>query len=140
MHAELYSDEVDEITVSGSIVRVGRTGILASREMAINTELRIGLVVEEPRHQAQPVGRIHPIALGEGALIGREMIDRNPVRRQARPNRRVEIDAGRARDHGLPMHDALGVDAYGSDSLFPTHTYNSTSYGVDVLFRPQLTA
>ncbi|AMA61177.1 hypothetical protein BCCGELA001_10900 [Bradyrhizobium sp. CCGE-LA001] len=33
-----------------------------------------------------------------------------------------------------------GVYAYGSNSLFPTNTYNSTSYGVDVLFRPQLTA
>ena len=25
-------------------------------------------------------------------------------------------------------------------SLFPTNSYNSTSYGVDVLFRPQLVA
>ena len=33
-----------------------------------------------------------------------------------------------------------GVYAYGSDSLFPTNTYNSSSYGVDVLFRAQLTA
>ncbi|MCP3395145.1 DUF4082 domain-containing protein [Bradyrhizobium sp. CCGB12] len=33
-----------------------------------------------------------------------------------------------------------GVYAYGSNSLFPTNTYNSTSYGVDVLFRPQLSA
>ncbi|MCA1453721.1 DUF4082 domain-containing protein [Bradyrhizobium sp. BRP22] len=33
-----------------------------------------------------------------------------------------------------------GVYAYGSDSLFPTNTYNSTSYGVDVVFRPQLAA
>ncbi|QIO32460.2 DUF4082 domain-containing protein [Bradyrhizobium sp. 1(2017)] len=32
-----------------------------------------------------------------------------------------------------------GVYAYGSNSLFPSNTYNSTSYGVDVLFRPQLT-
>ena len=31
-----------------------------------------------------------------------------------------------------------GVYAYGSDSLFPTSSYNATSYGVDVLFRPQL--
>lgn len=33
-----------------------------------------------------------------------------------------------------------GVYAYGSNSLFPSNTYNSTSYGVDVLFRPQLAA
>ncbi|WP_225703695.1 DUF4082 domain-containing protein [Bradyrhizobium cenepequi] len=33
-----------------------------------------------------------------------------------------------------------GMYAYGSGSLFPTNTYNSTSYGVDVLFRPQLAA
>lgn len=33
-----------------------------------------------------------------------------------------------------------GVYAYGSTSLFPSNTYNSTSYGVDVLFRPQLAA
>jgi hypothetical protein len=33
-----------------------------------------------------------------------------------------------------------GVYAYGSDSLFPGNTYNSTSYGVDVVFRPQLAA
>nr|WP_283804873.1 DUF4082 domain-containing protein [Rhodopseudomonas sp. B29] len=31
-----------------------------------------------------------------------------------------------------------GVYAYGSNSLFPSDSYNSTSYGVDVLFRPQL--
>ena len=31
-----------------------------------------------------------------------------------------------------------GVFAYGSDSLFPTNSFNSSSYGVDVLFRPQL--
>ena len=28
--------------------------------------------------------------------------------------------------------------AYGSDALFPTNSYNATSYGVDVLFRPPL--
>ncbi|HEY8333371.1 MAG TPA: DUF4082 domain-containing protein [Tardiphaga sp.] len=33
-----------------------------------------------------------------------------------------------------------GVYAYGTNSLFPSNTYNSTSYGVDVLFRPQLAA
>jgi Domain of unknown function (DUF4082)/Cadherin-like domain len=33
-----------------------------------------------------------------------------------------------------------GVYAYGSGGLFPTNTYNATSYGVDVLFRPQLAA
>jgi hypothetical protein len=33
-----------------------------------------------------------------------------------------------------------GVYAYGSSSLFPTNNYNSTSYGVDVLFRAQLVA
>ncbi|MFB6452994.1 DUF4082 domain-containing protein [Bradyrhizobium tunisiense] len=33
-----------------------------------------------------------------------------------------------------------GVFAYGTDNLFPTNTYNSTSYGVDVVFRPQLAA
>jgi hypothetical protein len=33
-----------------------------------------------------------------------------------------------------------GVYAYGSSSLFPGDTYNSNSYGVDVLFRPQLVA
>jgi hypothetical protein len=33
-----------------------------------------------------------------------------------------------------------GVYAYGSESLFPSNTYNSTGYGVDVLFRPQLAA
>jgi len=33
-----------------------------------------------------------------------------------------------------------GVFAYGTDSLFPTNTYNATSYGVDVVFRPQLAA
>ena len=31
-----------------------------------------------------------------------------------------------------------GVYAYGSASLFPTNTFNATSYGVDVLFKPQL--
>ena len=31
-----------------------------------------------------------------------------------------------------------GVYAYGSGSLFPTNSFNATSYGVDVLFRPQL--
>src|SRR5262249_30037518 len=30
-----------------------------------------------------------------------------------------------------------GVYAYGTGSLFPSSTFNSTSYGVDVLFRPQ---
>jgi hypothetical protein len=33
-----------------------------------------------------------------------------------------------------------GVYAYGSSSLFPTNTYNSTSYGVDVVFKAQLAA
>ena len=33
-----------------------------------------------------------------------------------------------------------GVYAYGTSSLFPTNTFNATSYGVDVLFRPQLVA
>ena len=33
-----------------------------------------------------------------------------------------------------------GVYAYGSSSLFPGNTYNSNNYGVDVLFRNQLTA
>ncbi len=33
-----------------------------------------------------------------------------------------------------------GVYAYGNSSLFPSGSYNSTSYGVDVLFRPQLAA
>jgi hypothetical protein len=31
-----------------------------------------------------------------------------------------------------------GVYAYGSAGLFPTNTFNSTSYGVDVVFRAQL--
>lgn len=31
-----------------------------------------------------------------------------------------------------------GVYAYGSTSLFPANTYNASSYGVDVLFKPQL--
>jgi hypothetical protein len=31
-----------------------------------------------------------------------------------------------------------GVYAYGGASLFPTNTFNSTSYGVDVVFKPQL--
>ena len=31
-----------------------------------------------------------------------------------------------------------GVYSYGSSSLFPTSAYNATSYGVDVLFKPQL--
>ncbi len=31
-----------------------------------------------------------------------------------------------------------GVYAYGGSSLFPTNSYNSTSYGVDVVFKPQL--
>ena len=31
-----------------------------------------------------------------------------------------------------------GVYAYGSGGLFPTNTYNSTSYGVDALFKAQL--
>jgi hypothetical protein len=31
-----------------------------------------------------------------------------------------------------------GVYAYGSSSLFPTNSYNATSYAVDVLFKPQL--
>jgi hypothetical protein len=33
-----------------------------------------------------------------------------------------------------------GVYAYGTGSLFPTNTFNAASYGVDVLFRPQLAA
>ena len=33
-----------------------------------------------------------------------------------------------------------GVYAYGTGNLFPTNSYNSTSYGVDVLFRAQLAA
>jgi hypothetical protein len=33
-----------------------------------------------------------------------------------------------------------GVYAYGSSSLFPTSMYNSSNYGVDVLFRAQLAA
>jgi hypothetical protein len=33
-----------------------------------------------------------------------------------------------------------GVYAYGSGSLFPTNSFNSTSYGVDVVFKPQLAA
>jgi hypothetical protein len=33
-----------------------------------------------------------------------------------------------------------GVYAYGSGGLFPTNTYNSNSYGVDVLFKAQLAA
>ncbi|MDA9545533.1 Mo-co oxidoreductase dimerization domain protein, partial [Bradyrhizobium sp. CCBAU 45321] len=33
-----------------------------------------------------------------------------------------------------------GVYAYGTDSLFPTSSFNATSYAVDVLFRPQLAA
>ncbi|MET4329771.1 VCBS repeat-containing protein [Bradyrhizobium sp. i1.15.2] len=33
-----------------------------------------------------------------------------------------------------------GVYAYGSGSLFPTNTFNATSYAVDVVFRPQLAA
>jgi hypothetical protein len=33
-----------------------------------------------------------------------------------------------------------GVYAYGSGALFPTNSFNATSYGVDVLFRPQLVA
>jgi hypothetical protein len=31
-----------------------------------------------------------------------------------------------------------GVYAYGAGGLFPTNTFNATSYGVDVLFRPQV--
>jgi hypothetical protein len=31
-----------------------------------------------------------------------------------------------------------GVYAYGGSSLFPTNSFNATSYGVDVLFKPQL--
>lgn len=33
-----------------------------------------------------------------------------------------------------------GVYAYGSSSLFPTNSFNSTSYGVDVVFKAQLAA
>ncbi|WP_407180092.1 DUF4082 domain-containing protein [Bradyrhizobium sp. STM 3562] len=33
-----------------------------------------------------------------------------------------------------------GVYAYGSSSLFPTNSFNSSSYGVDVVFKPQLAA
>ena len=33
-----------------------------------------------------------------------------------------------------------GVYAYGSSSLFPTNSFNSTSYGVDVLFKSHLAA
>jgi hypothetical protein len=33
-----------------------------------------------------------------------------------------------------------GVYAYGTGNLFPTNSFNSTSYGVDVLFRAQLAA
>jgi hypothetical protein len=33
-----------------------------------------------------------------------------------------------------------GIYAYGSSSLFPTNSFNSTSYGVDVVFKPQLAA
>ena len=31
-----------------------------------------------------------------------------------------------------------GVFAYGGSSLFPTDSFNAASYGVDVLFKPQL--
>lgn len=31
-----------------------------------------------------------------------------------------------------------GVYAYGGSSLFPTSSYNATSYGVDVLFKAQI--
>lgn len=33
-----------------------------------------------------------------------------------------------------------GLYAYGSGSLFPTNSFNATSYAVDVIFRPQLAA
>jgi hypothetical protein len=33
-----------------------------------------------------------------------------------------------------------GVYAYGSSGLFPTNSFNSTSYGVDVLFKAQIAA
>jgi hypothetical protein len=33
-----------------------------------------------------------------------------------------------------------GVFAYGASSLFPTNSFGSTSYGVDVVFKPQLAA
>lgn len=42
---------------------------------------------------------------------------------------------GFSKPRGVPT-----VFAGGTGSLFPTSTYNSTSYGVDVVFRPQLAA
>jgi hypothetical protein len=39
-----------------------------------------------------------------------------------------------------PSSGGNGVYAYGSSSLFPTNSFNSTSYGVDVLFKAQLAA
>jgi hypothetical protein len=35
---------------------------------------------------------------------------------------------------------ALPSSPYGGGNLFPTNTYNSTSYAVDVVFKPQLVA
>lgn len=39
-----------------------------------------------------------------------------------------------------PSSGGNGVYAYGGTSLFPTNSFNSTSYGVDVVFKPQLAA
>lgn len=41
---------------------------------------------------------------------------------------------------GTPSSGGNGVYAYGNSSLFPTNSYNSTGYGVDVLFKAQLTS
>ena len=41
---------------------------------------------------------------------------------------------------GTSSSGGNGVDAYGNSSLFPTNSYNSTGYGVDVLFKAQLTS
>jgi len=52
----------------------------------------------------------------------------------------AETTNGHLRGLSSVLSGGNGVYAYGSSGLFPTDTYNSTNYYVDVAFRPQLAA
>lgn len=52
----------------------------------------------------------------------------------------TETTNGHLRALSSVLSGGNGVYAYGSSGLFPTDTYNSTNYYVDVAFRPQLAA
>ena len=60
--------------------------------------------------------------------------------------RRAESETSRGGHHvakNRRRHRDVGFafqGPYGGGNLFPTNTYNSTSYAVDVVFKPQLVA